>query len=60
MTYDPKLPMSRVASLSNWAVDGFTLLHVAASYNSIKMLSLFQEIGDKDVRVCLYMCIFYL
>jgi hypothetical protein len=59
LVYDPCLPMARIAGLNSTVViDGFTMLHVAASFGSMRVLKMFDELSDKKVSslVCV-MCV---
>lgn len=47
LTYDPSLPMARLADMGALAVDGQTPLHVAARFNNLEALQLFSKLGQK-------------
>ena len=50
LTFDPSLAMSRTTEMNNLAVDGQTILHVAASFGNVEALKIMVEQG-KDVSL---------
>ena len=46
LTFDPRLAMARATEMGALAVDGQTILHVAASFGTVELLKLMVEMGQ--------------